>query len=422
MKKGEKNFDVAQGSWDGAEVTDLVGLYLLSKLQHLDEMNHGLYRDDMLGVTELHGKAAERLKQNISRVFQAEGLTVKVEVNKKVVDYLNVTLSLLDGTHRDFTKPGQVLNYVHVHSNHPPVVTKNISEGIAYRLSVNSSNETLFNQAKGPYEEALKRSGHTSNLSYKPEVAGGKAPRRRRKRRKNTIWFNPPWCNSVTTDIGRKFLKLVDTSFPPGHRLHKIFNRRTMKVSYSTMPNLGRIVSTHNNKVLKSLVPVVPKRPWGNCSCPRKKREANECLLGGECIEEQLVYQATVKVKVPDDAPEEEKVPDETYLGVTDPEWKLRHGNHKQDFKKPAHRGRTCLSKYIWSLKDKGLVEDIDYSISWALITRASSFSATSGQCRLCLMEKSLLVLKPHLGSLNDRDEFFCHCRHKEKLLLQAIK
>ena len=90
--------------------------------------------------------------------------------------------------------------------------------------------------------------------------------------------------------------------------------------------------------------------------------------------------------------------------------------------KKPAHRGRTCLSKYIWSLKDKGLVEDIDYSISWALITRASSFSATSGQCRLCLMEKSLLVLKPHLGSLNDRDEFFCHCRHKEKLLLQAIK
>ena len=65
------NFDVAQGSWDGAEVTDLVGLYLLSKMQHLEEMNYSLYRDDRLAVTELHGKAAEGLKQKISRVFQA---------------------------------------------------------------------------------------------------------------------------------------------------------------------------------------------------------------------------------------------------------------------------------------------------------------------------------------------------------------
>ena len=140
------NFDVAQGSWDGAEVTDLVGFYLLAQLQHLEEFNCGLYRDDMLAATELHGKEAEQLKQKISSVFQAEGLTVKVEVNKKVVDFLNVTLSLQYGTHCDFMKPGQVLSYVH--SNHPPVVTKGIADGIAYRLSVNSSNE-----AKQPYEE-----------------------------------------------------------------------------------------------------------------------------------------------------------------------------------------------------------------------------------------------------------------------------
>ena len=69
-------------------------------------------------------------------------------------------------------------------------------------------NEALFNNAKGPYEEALKRSGYTTTLSYKPEVAGGAAPKRRRRRRKdNIIWFNPPcWCNSVKTDIGRWFL------------------------------------------------------------------------------------------------------------------------------------------------------------------------------------------------------------------------
>ena len=241
-------------------------------------------------------------------------------------------------------------------------------------------------------------------------------------RRTNIIWFNPPWCNSVPTDLGRRFLRLVDTSFPPGHRLHKIFNRRTIKVSYSTMPNLGRIISAHNNRVLASQVPAVPKRAWGNCSCPKKKRDAKECPLAGECISEKVVYQATVKVKIAEDAPEEEKVPDQTYLGVTEPDLKVRHANHKQDFKKPSQRGRTCLSKYIWSLKDKGMVEDTDYTISWALMSKASSFSPTSGQCRLCLLEKSLLAMQPHLGTLNNRDEFFCHCRHKEKLLLQAVK
>ena len=44
-KKGRRPFDVTMGSWDGAEVADLVGLYLLSQLQDLD-LNIGLYRDD----------------------------------------------------------------------------------------------------------------------------------------------------------------------------------------------------------------------------------------------------------------------------------------------------------------------------------------------------------------------------------------
>ena len=61
------------------------------------------------------------------------------------------------------------------------------------------------------------------------------------------------------------------------------------------------------------------------------------------------MYQATVKVKV-DEATGVEKVPDQTYLGVCEPEWKERLGNHKQDWKKPPKGGATCLSKYIWSI------------------------------------------------------------------------
>ena len=43
-------FDVGMGSFDGAECCELVGLYLLSKLQHLN-INVGLYQGDALGVT-----------------------------------------------------------------------------------------------------------------------------------------------------------------------------------------------------------------------------------------------------------------------------------------------------------------------------------------------------------------------------------
>ena len=52
----------------------------------------------------------------------------------------------------------------------------------------------------------------------------------------------------------------------PGHVLNKIFYRKTIKVSYSTMPNGGRIIAGHNNKVIAGKILVMPKRPWGKSS------------------------------------------------------------------------------------------------------------------------------------------------------------
>ena len=381
VKRGGANFDIAQGSYDGAESTDLVGLFLLHKLEEVEEMDNGLYRDDMLAVTKLKGKKAEKLKQKISNIFKAYGLTVKVEVNKKVVNYLNVTLSLLDGSYRDYMKPGNTINYVHVLSNHPPSVTKSIGKGINHRLNANSSSREMFDAAKGPYQEALLRSGHTHTLSYSAEEAGGEAPRKRRRRKKNhVIWFNPPWCNSVTTSIGRKFLALVDRCFPPSNPLNKIFNRNTIKISYSTMPNLGRIIDSHNARTLASKEERPPKRPWGDCSCPRRTREANECPLGGECLAENIVYKATVKVN--EDPPRVEKTPEKTYLGLCSTKWKERLGNHKQSFEKAHRMGETSLSSYIWELKAKGLKENKDSNISWMLAGRAKPYSPSSNRAR----------------------------------------
>ena len=51
MKKQNEAFDVTMGSYDGAEVCELVGLFILSELTKLIDKNSiGLYRDDGLAI------------------------------------------------------------------------------------------------------------------------------------------------------------------------------------------------------------------------------------------------------------------------------------------------------------------------------------------------------------------------------------
>ena len=73
MKKTGENFDVAMGSFDGAEICELVVLFLLDRLASvLGKENIGLYRDDGLAVLRNNSDPTmERTRKKISRVFQA---------------------------------------------------------------------------------------------------------------------------------------------------------------------------------------------------------------------------------------------------------------------------------------------------------------------------------------------------------------
>ena len=64
-KTGDGLFDVTMGSYDGAEVCELVGLLILSKLGlKYDVRNIGLYRDDGLSIFKnISGPQAERIKK-----------------------------------------------------------------------------------------------------------------------------------------------------------------------------------------------------------------------------------------------------------------------------------------------------------------------------------------------------------------------
>ena len=45
-------------------------------------------------------------------------------------------------------------------------------------------------------------------------------PKKKRNRKRNIIWFNPPFNKNVSTNVGEEFLKILDTNFPKNHVLN----------------------------------------------------------------------------------------------------------------------------------------------------------------------------------------------------------
>ena len=62
-KKQSPDFDVTMGSYDGAECCEIVGLFILSKLEPIFGQHVGLYRDDGLGVLCHSGPESEQIKK-----------------------------------------------------------------------------------------------------------------------------------------------------------------------------------------------------------------------------------------------------------------------------------------------------------------------------------------------------------------------
>ena len=209
----------------------------------------------------------------------------------------------------------------------------------------------------------------------------------------------------MTTKLGQIFLSILDECFPVGHRLRRVLNRHTVQLSYRTMPSLSKIIAGHNAKVVANNGEELPvQRPFNsNCNC---RGGTTKCPMeDARCKDASVLYQATV---------EEEGKPDQTYTGVAATSWKIRYGNHKSNFTHSAQRVKSSLAGHIWKLKDEGR----QYALKWRTLARLPTYNPSTNSCRLCLCEKYTIMFKPELASLNQRDEFFTHCRHKEAKLL----
>ena len=106
------------GSFDGAEVCELVGLYLLEKLVKRGIFKRelvGLYRDDGLAVVEVKRDQLKSYNDKVKavhKVVKEERLEVIVEDAKQGIDFLDVSMNLVTKVYVPYSKPGDKLTYV----------------------------------------------------------------------------------------------------------------------------------------------------------------------------------------------------------------------------------------------------------------------------------------------------------------------
>ena len=72
---------------------------------------------------------------------------------------------------------------------------------------------------KPVYNDALNKSKNDKNDN--------------KQRKRKIIWYNPPYSANIKRNIGKTFLNLMKKHFPKTNKLHKIFNKNTVKISYS---------------------------------------------------------------------------------------------------------------------------------------------------------------------------------------------
>ena len=166
-------FDVTMGSYDGAEICELVGLFILSKLNavYKRSSSSGLYRDDGLAAFEGTGpRTADKIRKNFAAIFKETGLNITAQANPKVVNYLDITLYLNSGKYYPYRKPNNPPPSIYINTlpNHPPAIIKQLPNAINNynRLSGLSCDRLEFEKAAPIYQNALKSSGYTEQLVF----------------------------------------------------------------------------------------------------------------------------------------------------------------------------------------------------------------------------------------------------------------
>ena len=196
----------------------------------------------------------------------------------------------------------------------------------------------------------------------------------------------------------------MEKHFKKGTFMGKLFNKNTLKISYSCCPKIKSRIAGHNGRLLVDKVDTNLDR----CNCHVKA----ECPMKGEepCNVGSVIYTAEVSHHSLNEV--------KNYVGGTN-DFKTRSYRHKQSFRDIKLLKDSALSEFVWSLKNKGITPNVKFEV----ITKAKEYSTVTKKCYLCCKEKLEIMRRLNdPNNLNSRTELMGKCRHRNKFLLSHVK
>ena len=111
-------------------------MFLISRLDHIRDLFILIYRDDVLAATRRTKRQQGEVREDMIVVFNENGWSITISTDLRKVDFLDVTLDLREGTYKPLKTAVDRPLYVHLKSNQPTQVIKNIPRGFERRLSM----------------------------------------------------------------------------------------------------------------------------------------------------------------------------------------------------------------------------------------------------------------------------------------------
>ena len=113
----ESLFDITMGNYDGTEICELVGWYILSIFGKVYVVpNVGPYWDDSLScLHKIGGPASDKIQKDIIWTFRENfGLKITITTYLKTVIFLDVTFNLCTGKYQPCKKLNDTPTYINV--------------------------------------------------------------------------------------------------------------------------------------------------------------------------------------------------------------------------------------------------------------------------------------------------------------------
>ena len=101
------------GIHDRAEVCELVGLYIMSKLlSNFSKVDIDLCRDNRLVILRnKNGKETDKIRKNIIKTLKNTRFSIEIATNLKSQDFLDITFNLQTNPYCPSNKPSDGTNH-----------------------------------------------------------------------------------------------------------------------------------------------------------------------------------------------------------------------------------------------------------------------------------------------------------------------